>query len=31
MKGLGRGKYERRRSQQFDVKKEEVVVLMMHF
>ncbi len=27
MKGLGRGKYERRRSQRFDVKKEEVVVL----
>jgi len=28
MKGLGRGKYERRRSQRFDVKKEEVVVLI---
>ena len=27
MKGLGRGKYKRRRSQRFDVKKEEVVVL----
>jgi len=27
MKGLGRGKYGRRRSQRFDVKKEEVVVL----
>jgi RNA polymerase sigma-32 factor len=27
MKGLGRGKYKRRGSQRFDVKKEEVVVL----
>jgi len=27
MKELGRGKYKRRRSQRFDVKKEEVVVL----
>ncbi len=31
MKGLGRGKYKRRRSQRFDVKKEEVVVLKGSF
>ncbi|MEE8114731.1 MAG: sigma factor-like helix-turn-helix DNA-binding protein [Nitrososphaerales archaeon] len=31
MKGLGRGKYKRRRSQRFDVKKEEVVVLKESF